>query len=97
MNVMSLQQIRVWLQQNQRRRKLGEAVPTMAELADRAGVSRQTLYALLNDKRSEFGYVAQVRLSQVIQGFAANPSYQSSRLMQVAIGPGQPRIRFFGQ
>ena len=65
--VMTLNEIRFWLNTYRKFRALGESVPSISEIAKRAGLSRQTLYALIRDQRSEFGEVAQIRLSRVIQ------------------------------
>jgi len=59
-----------------------------------AGISRQTLYALLRDDRSEFGEVAQIRLSRVIQQISADPDYQKTPLMRVDLSSGEPRLCF---
>ena len=65
MGRLSIREIRSWLDLLKRRRSLGENVPSISEVAYRACISRQTLYALLRDQRSEFGEVAQIRLSRV--------------------------------
>ncbi len=91
--VLSLSEIRDFLLLLRFRQKLGEHVPTYAELANAAGMSRQTLYALLRDQRSEFGDVAQIRLSRVIQQISADPAYQQTRLMRLSLSPDGPRLR----
>ena len=91
---MTLLQIRVWLSRHQRRQRLGESVPSISEIADKAGISRQTLYALLRDDRSEFGEIAQIRLSRVIAQISADPAYQHSKLIRVSLSSGSPRLQF---
>jgi len=91
--VMSLVEIRNWFMFHQRRKRLGEPVFNISEIAKLAGISRQTLYALLRNERSEFGEVAQIRLSRVIQQIAVDPAYQQTRLMRLTLSPEGPRLR----
>jgi DNA-binding transcriptional regulator YhcF (GntR family) len=91
---MSLAELRQWFDVLKRRRKLGEAVPSVTEIANRAGISRQTVYALLRNERTEFGEVAQIRLSRVIFEISASPNFQKSRLMAISLSSGYPRITF---
>jgi len=88
MGRLSIREIRSWLDLLKRRRSLGENVPSISEVAYRACISRQTLYALLRDQRSEFGEVAQMRLSRVIRQISANSAYQNTRLMAVDLSGG---------
>ena len=44
----SLAQIQALLKQHQRRLRAGDALPTIVEVANRAGIHRDTIYALLN-------------------------------------------------
>jgi transcriptional regulator with XRE-family HTH domain len=90
---LTLDEIRQILTLHQRRQVLGEDIPSISEIARRAGISRQTLYALLRDERSEFGEVAQIRLSRVIAQISADPAYQQTRLMRLSLSPGGPRLR----
>ena len=91
---MSLAELRQWFDVLKRRRKLGEAVPSVTEIANRAGISRQTVYALLRNERTEFGEVAQIRLSRVIAQISSDPSFQHTRLMRVSIESGRPSLSF---
>ena len=43
--------IRTRLKAHQKRLKAGDALPTLTELANRAGIHRDTIYALLNGDR----------------------------------------------
>jgi len=97
MGRLSIREIRSWLDLLKRRRSLGENVPSISEVAYRACISRQTLYALLRDQRSEFGEVAQIRLSRVIRQISANSAYQNTRLMAVDLRGGTPRLVLGGQ
>ena len=76
------------------RRDLGENVPTLTEIARRACLSRQTIYAFLGHKRSEFGEVAQIRLSRVIQQISADLAYKQTRLMSIDLTTEIPTLRF---
>jgi len=89
-----LDEIRQILTLHQRRQVLGEDIPSISEIARRAGISRQTLYALLRDERSEFGEVAQIRLSRVIAQISADLAYQQTRIMRVSLSPNGPRLHF---
>ncbi len=66
MESLSINEICRWFEVLKRRRAYGERVPSISEVADRACLSRHTVYALLRDERSEFGIKAQIRLSRVI-------------------------------
>ena len=73
---------------------MGDAIPNMGEVAESAGMSRQTLYAFIRGERAEFGQAVQIRLNLVISRLVAEPSYQHSRLARVDFTSGMPRIRF---
>ena len=66
LRTLSISEIQGWLDIHQRRLRAGDNIPTITAVASRAGLSRQTLYAVLNGERDEFGDVAQIRLSFVI-------------------------------
>ena len=91
---LSLAQIRSWLQAHQKRLQYGDLVIPISAIATKAGISRQTLYAVLNGERAEFGQVAQIRLSKVIQEITSHPDYQVSRMMRLDLSRSAPRIRF---
>jgi hypothetical protein len=97
MDTLSIVQIRDWFDNLKRRRELGEIVPSISEIAQRACLSRQTVYALLRDERPEFGATAQIRLSRIIEQISADPAYRHTRLMSVDLSGGTPRLRFGGQ
>lgn len=92
--VLPLVEIRNWLKAHQRRLNNGDLLPSISSIAEKAGISRQTLYALLRDERSEFGEVAQIRLSKVIQEIASQPNYQVSRMMKLDLSGKFPSIKF---
>jgi len=66
----------------------------MSEIACKAGISRQTLYSVLKDERSEFGQIAQIRLSRVIGEISSEPAYQHSKMARIDLNGPIPRIRF---
>jgi hypothetical protein len=92
--VLPLVEIRNWLKAHQRRLNNGDLIPSISSIAKKAGISRQTLYALLRDERTEFGQVAQIRLSRVIQEITSQPDYQVSKMMRLDLSGVAPRIRF---
>jgi len=91
---LSIHQIQCWLKMHQKRFQCGDLVIPISAIATKAGISRQTLYAVLNGKRAEFGQVAQIRLSRVIQEIASHPDYQVSRLMRIDLSGVAPKIKF---
>jgi len=94
MQTRSIAEIQDFLKWHKKRLVMGDAVPTMSDIAERAGMSRQTLYAILNGERAEFGQPSQIRMNLVISRLIAEPAYQHSKLMRVDLGSGAPRIRF---
>jgi transcriptional regulator with XRE-family HTH domain len=94
MQTRSVAEIQDFLKWHQKRLAMGDAIPTIKEIAERAGMSRQTLYAILNGERAEFGQPSQIRLNLVISRLVTESAYQHSRLMRVDLGSGTPRIRF---
>jgi len=91
---LTINQIKQVLYSHQKRLLCGDSIPAMSEIAKRSGISRQTLYAMLNGERAEFGQVAQIRLSRVIQEITSHPDYQISRMMRLDLSGAAPRIRF---
>jgi predicted transcriptional regulator len=93
-SVLTIEQIQMWLHDHQRRLRHSDSIPTIFAIAEKAGISRQTLYAVLRGDRSEFGEVAQIRLSRVISQISAEPSYKHSKMARVDLSGAMPRIRF---
>jgi len=91
---LSIKQIQTWLNAHQKRLQHGDPVLPISAIANRAGISRQTLYAVLNGERTEFGQVAQIRLSRVLQEITSQPDYQVSKMMRLDLTGAVPRIRF---
>jgi predicted DNA-binding transcriptional regulator AlpA len=94
MNYLSISQIQTWLNAHQKRLQHGDPVLPISAIANRAGISRQTLYAVLNGERTEFGQVAQIRLSRVLQEITSQPDYQVSKMMRLDLTSATPRIKF---
>ncbi len=92
--ILTIKEIKSWLNFHQNRLRIGDQIPSMSEIALKAGISRQTLYAILNSERSEFGQVAQIRLSRVISQISSEPSYQHSKMARVDLSGVTPRIKF---
>jgi DNA invertase Pin-like site-specific DNA recombinase len=91
---LALAQIQSWLQAHQKRLQYGDLVIPISAIATKAGISRQTLYAVLNGERDEFGQAAQIRLSRVIQEITSHPDYQVSKMIRLDLSRVVPRIRF---
>jgi DNA-binding transcriptional regulator YhcF (GntR family) len=94
LRTLSISQIQGWLDIHRRRLRAGDNIPTVSEIASRAGLSRQTLYAVLNGERDEFGEVAQIRLSMVISQISSESCYQQSKMARIDLTGASPRIRF---
>lgn len=94
MQILTITQIQFWLKIHQKRIQYGDLVIPISAIANKAGISRVTLYAVLNGERAEFGQVAQIRLSKVIQEITSHPDYQVSRMMRLDLSGTAPRIRF---
>jgi hypothetical protein len=91
---LSIHQIQSWLKMHQKRLQYGDLVIPISAIATKGGISRQTLYAVLNGERAEFGQIAQIRLSRVIQEITSQPDYQVSRMMRLDLSGVAPRIKF---
>jgi hypothetical protein len=84
-------EIRNALKSHQKRLKMGDDLVPITQLAERAGVCRDTLYAsLAGDRISE---TSQIRLNRMLDKLAEKPS-PPSRLMHVSLGPNGPRLGF---
>ncbi len=92
--ILAIKDLELWLTNHQKRLQFGDSIPPMSEIASRAGMSRQTLYAVLNSQRTEFGQIAQIRLSRVISQISSEPSYQHSKMARIDLTGAMPRIRF---
>ena len=94
LDCLSQEKIRSWCSFHQKRLRYGDPVPSMSAIADKAGISRQTLYAIMNGERPEFGQIAQIRLSRVISQISSEPSYQHSKIARIDLSEPSPKIKF---
>lgn len=90
----SIKEIQVWLKFHQKRLEFDDTCLSMSSIADRAGISRQTLYAVLNNNRTEFGQIAQIRLSRVIGQISSETTYKHSKIARIDLTAAAPRIKF---
>ncbi len=91
---LTIKQTQLWLQNHQKRLQFGDPIPPMSEVAIRAGISRQTLYAVINGERTEFGQIAQIRLSRAINQISYELSYQHTKMARIDLSGLIPRIKF---
>ncbi len=91
---LTIENIQLWLRAHQKRLQHGDPVLPISAIANMAGISRVTLYAVLNGERAEFGQVAQIRLSKVISQISSEPSYQHSKMARIDLTGATPRIKF---
>lgn len=91
---LSLLSIRQWLEAHQQRLRAGDNLPTVTDIAERAGISRQSLYNLMKDDRTQFGEPVQVRISRVVRQIDAESGTNKTNLMRVAVGQNS-RARLF--
>lgn len=90
---LSLVSIRQWLEAHQKRLRAGDDLPTVIEIADRAGVSRQSLYNLIRDDRTQFGEPVQRKISKIIRKIDTELGCRQTKLMKVAFGSSGAYIR----
>ena len=91
---LTIKNIQFWLKAHQKRLQHGEPVIPISDIAYKSGISRQTLYAVLNGERTEFGQVAQIRLSRVINQISSEPNYQLSKMARIDLNGVSPKIKF---
>ena len=90
--ILSLNQIRDWLRVHQRRLAAGDKLPSISEIARRAGLHRDTIYALLNGDHVEAR--TQLGVSRVIREVEEETvAYPKSKLLSISIRDGKPSIR----
>jgi len=79
------------LQTHQRRLRAGDELPSISEIARRAGLHRDTVYSLLSG--ANISLRSQYALSRVLDELEAELIDKSkTRLMSVAIGPQGPSL-----
>ena len=84
-------EIRQFLRTHQKRLQMGDKLPSLAELADRAGLHRDTLYQAINGER--ISQISQIRLERMLKRLAEEPQ-PPSRLMHVNINKNYPVLGF---
>jgi len=78
---------------HQKRLRLGDQLQPMSSIADRAGVHRDTLYALLNGER--IAPRSQYAINRVLREIEEeNVGVTKTRVMSVSLGPDGPRLGF---
>ena len=88
---LSLDQIRGWLKIHQRRLRAGDELPFMTDVAKRAGVHRDTIYALLNNEHiNERSQYALTRVMREIDTEYAGKT--KTRLMSISLGQHGPTL-----
>ena len=91
LQVLDFNQLRSWLTVHQYRLRAGDELPFMSDLAKRAGIHRDTIYALLNgDNVSERTQYALTRVMREIEQETA--SNTKTRLMCIGLNQGVPRL-----
>lgn len=91
MKVMSIDTIYRLLETHRRRLKAGDQLPFFTEIARRAGIHRDTIYALLNGEQvSERTQYALTRVMREIEVETACNT--KTKLMSVSLNQGAPRL-----
>ena len=86
-----INEIREWLRIHQRRLRAGDSLPFLTQVAKRAGVHRDTIYALLNGEQvSERTQYALTRVMREIEEETAGN--MKTRLMSISLNQGKPRL-----
>ena len=85
--------IRSWLISHQKRLRVGDDLPPLTEVASRAGVHRDTLYACMAGDRINLR--SQYALSRVITEVEEEMQRNArTRLMSISLASGQAQLRF---
>ena len=91
--MLSQTQLVGWFHQHRRRLKAGDGVPDISEIARRAAVHRDTVYALLAGDR--ISARSQYALSRIVEEVEAETAYMArTRVMTISLGAAGPRIGF---
>ena len=78
---------------HQKRLRFGDELQTMSSIADRAGVHRDTLYALLNGER--ISHRSQYAINRALREIEEeNVGVTKTRVMHVGIGSQGARLGF---
>lgn len=86
-------QIREWLASHQKRLRVGDDLPPVTEVASRAGVHRDTVYACIAGDRINLR--SQYALSRVVTELEEGMQGKTrTRLMSISLAGGQAQLRF---
>ena len=86
-------QIREWLASHQKRLRVGDVLTPLTEVANRAGVHRDTAYACMAGDRINLR--SQYALSRVITELEEEMQGKTrTKLMNVSLTGGQAQLRF---
>ena len=86
-------QIREWLASHQKRLRVGDDLAPITEVANRAGVHRDTVYACVAGDR--INVRSQYALSRVITELEEEMQGKTrTKLMSISLAGGQARLRF---
>jgi len=82
-----------WLALHQRRLRFGDELQTMTSIAERAGVHRDTLYALLKGERicPRSQYAIDRAMREIEE---ENAGITKTKVMNVTLGADGPRLGF---
>lgn len=89
--ILSRRQISEALRSHQKRLQMGDRLVPFTELADRAGLHRDTLYEALHGRR--ISHTSQARLSTMLTALGAQEK-PPSRLMHIQISPNGVALGF---
>ena len=86
-------QVREWLASHQKRLRVGDDLPPVTEVASRAGVHRDTVYACIAGDR--INSRSQYALSRVVTELEEEMQGKTrTRLMSISLAGGQAQLRF---
>jgi DNA-binding transcriptional MocR family regulator len=88
---LSQAEIQRLLRTHQKRLQMGDSLPSISELADRAGIHRDTLYQSINGDR--INQVSQIRLERMLKQLSQE-SHPPSRLMHINLSKSNPVLGF---
>lgn len=88
---LSRQQISDALRTHQKRLQMGDKLPPLVELANRAGIHRDTLYEALRGRR--ISQISQTRLSMMLSALEPREIH-TSKIMHIRLGPNGLSLGF---
>jgi len=87
-----IRELRKALLGHQKRLRAGDNLPSLTELADIAGIHRDTLYALMVGDR--INQRSQYAISKALTEMMESHWNQPSRLLSIDLGSDGPRLKF---